>query len=238
MFEEFWNSHILILIDNFLFIFNKYYLCELGRGSTCRTGGYSKEKNNERKDRWKRGERKVKGSCCFLSLKKNKHFYNICWIISSLIYSSTHKREEKLREKELRNKKLTPEELLADRLERQKLQQESDLRLAIEAFGGGDSNPRSANLDLDEHTLASKEDFEKFRLNLTNKLAAVSSVPFYASFLEDLFRDLCVPIDIDDLKKISSSLTALYNEKLKAQRVNRFFRIFSFQTFNSLIRTV
>jgi len=125
------------------------------------------------------------------------------------------KREEKLREKELRNKKLTPEEQLALRLEQQKMEEESDLRLAMDSFGG---SSKSTNINLDEYTLATKEDFEKFRSNLVNKLSAVSSEPYYASFLEDLFRELCVPVETEDLKKISSSLTALYNEKLKAQR--------------------
>ena len=127
------------------------------------------------------------------------------------------KKEEKQKDRELRNRKLTPEELLVEKLERQKMQEESDLKLAMDTFGV--RQPKSTNINLDEFTLASKEDFEKFRSNLVNKLAAVSSEPYYASFLEELFRDLCVPIDTDDLKKISSSLTALYNEKLKAQRV-------------------
>lgn len=87
----------------------------------------------------------------------------------------------------------------------------------MDTFGGGAS--KSANINLDEFTLESKEDFEKFRNDLVSKLSDVSSEPLYATFLEDLFRDLCVPLDTDDLKKISSSLTALYNEKLKAQRV-------------------
>lgn len=101
------------------------------------------------------------------------------------------------------------------------LSEESDLKLAMDTFGGGSPTTKSANINLDEFTLESKEDFEKFRTDLVTKLADVSSQPFYSSFLEDLFRDLCVPLDTDDLKRISSSLTALYNEKLKAQRVSK-----------------
>jgi len=125
-------------------------------------------------------------------------------------------KERKQKERELMNKKLTPEEQLALKLEQQKLQQQADLNLAMEAFGV--SKSKSTSINLDEHRLASKEDFAKFRSNLVSKLSEVASEPYYAMFLEDLFRDLCVPIETDDLKKISSSLTALYNEKLKAQR--------------------
>lgn len=89
----------------------------------------------------------------------------------------------------------------------------------MDTFGVGSAS-KSANINLDEFTLQSKEDFERFRTDLVSKLSDVSSEPFYSAFLEDLFRDLCVPLDTDDLKRISSSLTALYNEKLKAQRVS------------------
>lgn len=131
------------------------------------------------------------------------------------------KKEEKLKEKELRNKKYTPEELLAQKLELQKIQEESDFKLAMDMFGEGRSKPKStSSINLDEISLSTKEDFEKFKTDLVKKLSDVSSEPFYSTFLEDLFRDLCVPIDTDSLKKISSSLSALYNEKLKAQRVS------------------
>lgn len=84
----------------------------------------------------------------------------------------------------------------------------------MDAFGVSSPRPE-INLD---GQLSSKDDFDKLKTNLVNKLSTVSS-PHYGTFLEDLFRELCVQIDLDDLKKISSSLTALYNEKLKAQRV-------------------
>lgn len=101
------------------------------------------------------------------------------------------------------------------------LQREGDLSLAMDAFGV--SGSKSANINLDEFALSDKEDFDKFRANLVSKLGAVSSEPYYGTFLEELFRELCVPVDTDDLKKISSSLTALYNEKLKAQRVRELY---------------
>lgn len=125
------------------------------------------------------------------------------------------KKEQRMKEK-ASLKALTPEEQLARKLEEQKLQREGDLSLAMDAFGV--SSSKSTNINLDEYTLSGKDDFDKFRANLVSKLAVVSSEPFYATFLEELFRELCVPVDTDDLKKISSSLTALYNEKLKAQR--------------------
>ncbi|KAJ3117523.1 hypothetical protein HDU96_006452 [Phlyctochytrium bullatum] len=40
----------------------------------------------------------------------------------------------------------------------------------------------------------------------------------YAYFVETLARDLCVSLSVDDVKRVSSTLTALANEKLKASK--------------------
>ena len=127
------------------------------------------------------------------------------------------KKEEKLREKELANRKLTPEEQLAERLERQRLQEESDLRLALDTFGG---NANAEVTGLDSAVLSSKNNFDDFRRHLAKKLNAVHTNSNYVAFLEELFRELSVPLETDDLKRISASLTAMYNEKLRALKVS------------------
>lgn len=138
------------------------------------------------------------------------------------------KKEEKL----LANRKLTPEEELAEKLKRQKLQEESDLKLAMETFGVGESTAVEVT-GLDSAQLVNKESFDGFRRLLVKKLNGTQSTRGYVTFLEELFRDLSIPLEADDMKSISSSLTAMYNEKLKAQRVSYrvCFTFFSFFDF-------
>ncbi|XP_074604856.1 eukaryotic translation initiation factor 3 subunit j [Brevipalpus obovatus] len=121
--------------------------------------------------------------------------------------------EEKL--KNLEQKEKTQEEIIAEKLERQRLQEESDLILAQEAFGVKDSKHGGV---LDSLQLNDKDDLEKFRMALVDRLMVVEKSPDFVTFLENTFRDLCVSLDVEDIKKISVSLNALWNEKLKAQK--------------------
>lgn len=128
-------------------------------------------------------------------------------------------KDEKRRQAEaeleaLANKVRTPEEILADKLEQQRLQEESDLMLAKDTFGVG--VPSGCLSDVE---LVTKANFEDFRKLLVDKLATAEKSPLYVGFLETLFRELCVGMEVDDLKRLSSSLSALYNEKIKAQKV-------------------
>jgi len=129
-------------------------------------------------------------------------------------------RKDRIQVNEPELKPKTPEEALADKLERQRLQEESDLLLAKDAFGDSSgSKNTSSGLDI---TLYSKDDFESFKKSLVDKLIPYDKSPHYVNFLENLFRELCVSIESDDIKRLSSSLTSLLNEKVKAQKVNIF----------------
>lgn len=124
-------------------------------------------------------------------------------------------KERKEREERMDSKPKTPEEILAEKLERQRLQEESDLLLAKEAFGDG----KAANNVL-EMSLQTREDFDAFRKALVDKLLVYDKSVHYVNFLESLFRELCVSIESDDIKRLNGSLTALFNEKVKAQKVS------------------
>ncbi|RWS07921.1 eukaryotic translation initiation factor 3 subunit J-like protein [Dinothrombium tinctorium] len=127
------------------------------------------------------------------------------------------KKKKELEEKASRAPK-TQEELLQERLEQQRLQEESDLLLAKEAFGVSDQKAERTSLDMN---LSSKEDFDTFKRNLVIKLQSVEKSPHYVSFLETAFREICVTLDPDDIKRISSNLNALFNEKIKAQKTTK-----------------
>lgn len=122
----------------------------------------------------------------------------------------------KAREKaESKMNSMTQDELLADKLARQRLQEESDFALAVESLGV--SSP-VASCNLDGNNLVTKEDFESFRKNLVDKLIPVEKSPHYVSFLETLSRELCTSLDPEDIKRISSALSILSNEKIKASK--------------------
>jgi translation initiation factor 3 subunit J len=130
------------------------------------------------------------------------------------------KREEKalaLKMKEEQDavnmKDMTPEEQLAYKLEQQRLQEESDFLLAKEMLGVSSSS---------DTPLSSRHEYESFKKMIVDKLSGAEKSPVYLKFLEDLIRELCAPIEPDDIKKITSDLNALFNEKMKLQKVCRF----------------
>lgn len=127
--------------------------------------------------------------------------------------------EEKRKKLEEANKVKTSEEILADKDEKVRLQMEADLQLAKEALGGGVGGDEKTT-GIDGISCESKEDFDKFRQLLVDKMQSLEKSPLYIAFLEATFRDICVPLEVDDIKRMSSCLNALWNEKLKAQKVN------------------
>jgi len=119
---------------------------------------------------------------------------------------------KKIAEKEAKTQRgpLSPEEVLAEKLVKQRLQEESDLKLAMESFG-----------TLQDVPLVSKEDMDEFRKILVEKMKSLEKSPLYVSFLESAFRDLCTSLEAEDIKRIASNLTTLSNEKLKASKASK-----------------
>jgi len=65
-----------------------------------------------------------------------------------------------------------------------------------------------------------KEDFDEFSARLTAIITAHSNRPYYAMFVAGLFKAVAEPLGSDDVKKATSGLTALGNEKLKAEKAS------------------
>ncbi|XP_056120990.1 eukaryotic translation initiation factor 3 subunit J-A [Rhinichthys klamathensis goyatoka] len=130
------------------------------------------------------------------------------------------KKQEELK-KQLESSKdsteLTPEEEQAEKLRVKKLQEDSDLELAKEAFGVVSNNVTG----IDAMSPSSKEDFTEFERLLKEKISPYEKSIHYSSFLETLFRDLCLSLEVEDLKKISNSLTVLLSEKQKQEKANK-----------------
>ncbi|XP_016373272.1 eukaryotic translation initiation factor 3 subunit J-A isoform X1 [Sinocyclocheilus rhinocerous] len=131
------------------------------------------------------------------------------------------KQEELLKQFELQESEssteLAPEEELAEKFRVKKLQEDSDLELAKEAFGVVSNNVTG----IDAMSPSTKEDFTEFERLLKEKISSYEKSIHYSSFLETLFRDLCLSLEVEDLKKISNSLTVLLSEKQRQEKANK-----------------
>ncbi|XP_047436004.1 eukaryotic translation initiation factor 3 subunit J-B [Mugil cephalus] len=131
------------------------------------------------------------------------------------------KKQQELKEKELQEQAaLTPEEQLAEKLRVQKLQEAADLELAKDAFGVSSSTSNSVS-GIDAMSPSSKEDFTEFEKLLKEKISQFEKSVHYSSFLDSLFRELCISLEVEDLKKISNSLAVLLSEKQKQEKQNK-----------------
>ncbi|ORY49820.1 translation initiation factor eIF3 subunit [Rhizoclosmatium globosum] len=91
---------------------------------------------------------------------------------------------------------------------------EADLQNARDLFGGV-AEPESF---IDTMKPKTKEEFEKYEKQLVEKISKHEKALAYSQFVENLTRDLCVSLAVDDIKRISSALTVLANEKQKAAK--------------------
>ncbi|XP_023673135.2 eukaryotic translation initiation factor 3 subunit J-A-like isoform X2 [Paramormyrops kingsleyae] len=110
----------------------------------------------------------------------------------------------------------TPEEQLDEKLRVKKLQEESDLELTKEAFGVANNVT-----GIDTMSPSSKDDFAEFEKLLKEKISSYEKSVHYSTFLESLFRDLCLSLEVEDLKKISNALTVLLSEKQKQEKQSK-----------------
>ncbi|XP_029613344.1 eukaryotic translation initiation factor 3 subunit J-A-like [Salmo trutta] len=71
---------------------------------------------------------------------------------------------------------------------------------------------------IDAISPSSKDEFTEFEKLLKDKISPFESSIHYSGFLESLFRDLCLSLEVEDLKRVSNSLTVLLSEKQKQEK--------------------
>uniref|UniRef100_A0AAR2LE34 Eukaryotic translation initiation factor 3 30 kDa subunit n=1 Tax=Pygocentrus nattereri TaxID=42514 RepID=A0AAR2LE34_PYGNA len=131
------------------------------------------------------------------------------------------RKQEELKNRESRDDvQLTPEEQAAEKLRLQKLQEESDMALACEAFGVETTVTTNSASGIEAMCPSTKDDFVVFAKLLKDKISQFEKSVHYSSFLESLFRELCISLEVDDLRKISNSLSVLLSEKQKQEKVS------------------
>ena len=126
-------------------------------------------------------------------------------------------KQERIEEKKAQRRagdheceKVSPsvEDQLTEKMRLQKVQEDADLEITkalFEVAGGIDRmNPKTT------------EEFDAFREALKNKLQPLELSPHNVGFLDNLLRELCVSLDVEDLRRLSSTLTHMGNEKQKS----------------------
>ncbi|XP_059214129.1 eukaryotic translation initiation factor 3 subunit J-B isoform X2 [Centropristis striata] len=128
-------------------------------------------------------------------------------------------KQKQQMKKELEDEELSPEDQAAEKLRVQKLQEDADLELAKDAFGV--SSTSNSVTGIDAMCPSSKEDFTEFEKLLKEKICQFEKSVHYSNFLDSLFRELCISLEVEDLKKVSNSLTVLLSEKQKQEKQNK-----------------
>ncbi|CAK1584861.1 unnamed protein product [Parnassius mnemosyne] len=109
---------------------------------------------------------------------------------------------------------LTPEQRLAEKLRQQKLQEESDLRLALETFGVSETGGGR----LDSFHPTNKEEFTEFAELLCKKINIYKSKEEFPGFVDELVKTIVVQMTSADIKRIKMTVDNLYIEKQKAEK--------------------
>ncbi|XP_042213903.1 eukaryotic translation initiation factor 3 subunit J-like isoform X2 [Homarus americanus] len=127
--------------------------------------------------------------------------------------------EKRKKEAEEKAKLQTAEGKLAEKMRLQKIQEDSDLQLANELLGSTSSITEEDNKMLDDIDLSTSSGLESFRKALTSKIRISERLekrPFFVTFVEDICRDLCQNLEVEEVKRVSTVINSIYNEKVKA----------------------
>ncbi|XP_041364395.1 eukaryotic translation initiation factor 3 subunit J-A-like isoform X2 [Gigantopelta aegis] len=125
-------------------------------------------------------------------------------------------KKKQMQEEEMSKKEMTPAERHSEKMRLRKVQEEADLRLAREAFGITDKKVSDSGID--SMFPSTEEEFVAFENALKTKITEFESSKFYASFLEKLFTDLTLGLQVEDCKKIGSVINSIHHEKEKQKK--------------------
>lgn len=119
--------------------------------------------------------------------------------------------EEAERKEQETGQELTPEEI-------QKLQEESDLRVAMETFGVVSVAETSTALGIETMNPNTREEFDELQAAISKKIQAFAKSPHFPAFAEELIRNICVNLTSQDLKKLKTTVENMFLEKSKAEK--------------------
>jgi len=117
--------------------------------------------------------------------------------------------EAKARERE---ESMTPEEKLAEKLHIQKIQEESDLRAALDTFGVAEKT------GIDAINPTKRAELTELSDAISKKVNQYTKIDDFPGFLEELVRGVCANLSSSDLLKIKKTVDNLHTEKQKMEK--------------------
>ncbi|KAL0081545.1 eukaryotic translation initiation factor 3 subunit J [Phycomyces blakesleeanus] len=111
------------------------------------------------------------------------------------------------------------EEDAFDRKQRMRqLEIDADLNNATDLFSGVSVSKDKAEAPIEDMKPKTRVEFEQYQKRLSAMIVANSKSINYANFVDQLVRELCVPMKDMDVRKAASSLTAMANDKQRAAK--------------------
>lgn len=135
-------------------------------------------------------------------------------ILDKIAEKERQEREKAERVSVEKVEELTPEQKLAEKLRQQKLQEESDLKLALETFGITEGNTGK----LDNFHPTTKAEFTEFADLLSKKINLYKAKEEFPGFVDELVKSLVVQMASADIRRIKLTVDNLYIEKQKAEK--------------------
>lgn len=131
--------------------------------------------------------------------------------LKKIIEEKDRLHEEAERKGQETEQELTPEEI-------QKLQEESDLRVAMETFGVVSVAETSTALGVETVNPNTREEFDELQAAISKKIQSFAKSPHFPAFAEELIRNICVNLTSQDLKKLKTTVENMFLEKSKAEK--------------------
>lgn len=131
--------------------------------------------------------------------------------LKKIIEEKDRLHEEAERKEQETEQELTPEEI-------QKLQEESDLRVAMETFGVVSVAETSTALGVETVNPNTREEFDELQAAISKKIQSFAKSPHFPAFAEELIRNICVNLTSQDLKKLKTTVENMFLEKSKAEK--------------------
>ncbi|RKP20035.1 translation initiation factor eIF3 subunit [Rozella allomycis CSF55] len=118
---------------------------------------------------------------------------------------------------------LEKETPLERKIRLQKMQEEADIKNAVDLFVTGDIHPKEkenkeakpASLDLSMEP-KTKADFDSLANQIASKCVPFSKSKLYTGFIDTLLRELVQDMNFTDIRSLSSALNIISNEKQKS----------------------
>jgi translation initiation factor 3 subunit J len=146
--------------------------------------------------------------------------------VVSSVKKNKKTKEEKIAEREAKRKEEEEEKLTAENIngsdltetQRQAISRQAELDMLGDTFGLTAPKKSNPQHSIDSCQPESKEDFNELAQYIHEKLSLYEKSPHYYLFIEGLSRNIVSSIDVENLRKLSTVINTIANEKQKAEK--------------------